>query len=56
MLIPFLGNERGNRPIEIAFKLKEYLDLVDLSGRVVREGKRGSIDLSLSPILQRVDR
>ncbi|MBQ4863472.1 transposase [Pseudoalteromonas sp. MMG013] len=53
-LIPFIGNERENQPVGVAFKLKGYLGLVDLTGRVVREDKRGSIDLSLSPILQRV--
>ncbi|WCN13402.1 transposase [Marinomonas mediterranea] len=53
-LMPFIGNERENQPTGIAFKLKDYFDLVDLTGRVVREDKRGSIDLSLSPILQRV--
>ncbi|WP_243730265.1 hypothetical protein [Marinomonas balearica] len=30
------------------------MSLVYVAGRVVREDKRGSIDLSLSPILQRV--
>ncbi|ADZ90138.1 transposase [Marinomonas mediterranea] len=53
-LIPFIGNEKENQPSGIAFKLKDYLDLVDLTGRIIREDKRGSIDLSLSPILQRV--
>ncbi|WCN10082.1 transposase [Marinomonas mediterranea] len=53
-LMPFIGNERENQSAGIAFKLKDYLDLVDLTGRVVRQDKRGSIDLSLSPILQRV--
>ncbi|WCN10081.1 transposase [Marinomonas mediterranea] len=53
-LMPFVGNERENQSVGIAFKLKDYLDLVDLTGRVVRQDKRGSIDLSLSPILQRV--
>lgn len=53
-LMPFIGNERENQPTGIAFKLIDYLDLVDLTGRVVREDKRGAIDLSLSPILQRI--
>lgn len=32
----------------------EYFDLVDRSGRVLRSGKRGSIDADLAPILLRI--
>jgi hypothetical protein len=32
----------------------EYFDLVDKSGRILRSGKRGSIDADLSPILLRI--
>ena len=45
----FFGDYTG-----LPFKLTDYLELVDLTGRVIREGKRGSIDLSLAPILQRI--
>ncbi|MFT2110125.1 hypothetical protein [Marinomonas sp. 2405UD68-3] len=30
------------------------VQLIDLTGRIVRHDKRGAIDLSLSPILQRL--
>ena len=33
----------------------DYLELIDLMGRVVREDKRGSLDISLAPILQRIN-
>ncbi|MBN1567857.1 MAG: transposase [Acidobacteria bacterium] len=32
----------------------QYFDLVDLSGRMLREGKRGAIDPGLAPILWRI--
>ncbi|MCZ2720252.1 transposase [Marinomonas sp. 15G1-11] len=57
-LYPFVGNERPDnvegRPKGISFKLADYLQLVDLTGRIVRHDKRGAIDISLSPILQRL--
>ncbi len=36
-------------------RLTDYLELVDRSGRGIREGKRGSIDIQLSPILERLN-
>ena len=32
----------------------EYIDLVDRSGRMVRQDKRGAIDADLAPILARI--
>ncbi len=32
----------------------EYIDLVDRSGRLVRQNKRGAIDPDLAPILMRI--
>ncbi len=34
--------------------VSEYFDLVDMSGRLMRSGKRGTIDPDLAPILQRI--
>jgi hypothetical protein len=42
-------------PKGIPFKLTDYIELVDLSGRVIREDKKGFIDPALSPILQRLN-
>jgi REP element-mobilizing transposase RayT len=39
---------------QIPYDYYEYLELVDWSGRVVREGKRGAIDGCLPPILLRL--
>ncbi|MCZ2721353.1 transposase [Marinomonas sp. 15G1-11] len=53
-LHPFVGNEHKEKNEGILFKLTDYLQLVDMTGRIARQDKRGSIDLSLSPILQRL--
>ena len=39
---------------EIPYHYQEYLELVEWSGRVIREGKRGVIDGRLPPILLRL--
>ena len=38
----------------IPYELRDYLELVDWSGRAVVEGKRGSVPENLPPILQRL--
>ncbi|MDB4837816.1 transposase, partial [Marinomonas sp.] len=54
-LYPFVGNPRKDMPEGLPFKLTDYLELVDMTGRIIREDKRGSIDASLLPILQRLN-
>lgn len=46
----------GSKPdkMGLPFVLKDYLELVDWSGRIVREDKRGQITSSLPPILERL--
>ena len=46
----------GSKPdlIGLPFKLKDYLELTDWTGRLIRQGKRGAIDNSLPPILERL--
>ncbi len=39
----------------LPFKLDDYLELIDWTGRVIRPDKRGSIDAELPPILQRLN-
>ena len=54
-LFPFIGYERQDQPEGLPFKLTDYLELVDFTGRIMREDKRGNIDVSLVPILQRIN-
>lgn len=51
-LQPFLS-ARESRP-QIPFRLKDYLALVDWTGRRIRSDKRGSIDSRLPPLMQRL--
>jgi len=53
-LFPFVGNERRDRPEGIAFAFQDYLELVDWTGRAIREDKRGHIPSHLAPILERL--
>ncbi|MBQ4830455.1 hypothetical protein J8L84_14350 [Alteromonas sp. MMG017] len=39
----------------LPFKLTDYLELLDMVGRINREDERVSIDASLLPILQRLN-
>jgi len=38
----------------IPFKLEDYIDLVDWTGRIIRDDKHGAISSSLPPILERL--
>jgi REP element-mobilizing transposase RayT len=42
-------------PSAIPFSLRDYLELVDWTGRAIREDKRGAISESLPPILARLN-
>jgi hypothetical protein len=53
-LMPFVGNPRAEMPKGLPFRLADYLELVDWTGRVMRDDKRGAIDSSLPPILERL--
>ena len=48
-----IQSESGRRGI-LQMTPAEYFDLVDKSGRMVRSGKRGAIDVDLAPILLRI--
>lgn len=53
-LAPFIGNPRKDMPDGLPFKLDEYLQLVDWTGRILREDKRGAIPQQSPPILDRL--
>ncbi|MEZ9820095.1 transposase, partial [Shewanella sp. 10N.286.45.A1] len=52
-LLPFIGNERINQPKGIGFSLQDYLVLVDETGRIIRDDKRGAISSNAENILSR---
>lgn len=54
-LYPFVGNPREPMPEGLPFQLNEYLELVDWTGRIIRDDKRGAIPASLPPILERLE-
>ncbi len=54
-LLPFIGNEKAYQPKGINFELKQYLELVDETGRAIRDDKRGAISASAANILNRLN-
>lgn len=54
-LLRFAGMPRQIMPKGLPFELKSYLDLVDLTGRIMQEDKRGCIDNNHLPILERLN-
>ncbi len=53
-LAVFEGNIKECEQVGILFGLEDYLKLVDATGKVIRNDKRGAIPLYLSPILERL--
>ena len=53
-LLPFAGNPRNDMPKGLPFRLEDYLELVDWTGRILRDDKRGSIPTDCPPILERL--
>ena len=53
-LMQFVGNPREPMPEGLPFALKDYLELVDWTGRIIRADKRGSIPAETPPILARL--
>ncbi|CAD5247731.1 conserved hypothetical protein [Alteromonas sp. 38] len=53
-LMPFVGNPRKDIPKGLPFLMMDYVQLVDLTGRQVREDKRGAIADTEPPILVRL--
>jgi len=53
-LMPFADQAPDDPEPAIAYDTRDYLELVDWSGRAIIEGKRGSIPDNLPPILDRL--
>jgi len=54
-LFKFVGNARVNMPQGLPFKLNDYIKLVDETGRIMRDDKRGFINNKTPPILSRLN-
>lgn len=53
-LMPFVGPLREPMPEGLPFRLADYLELVDWTGRAIRDDKRGMIPDGIPPILERL--
>ena len=53
-LFPFVGNPRQNMHAGLPFALMDYIALVDLTGRQLAKNKRGLINNTSQPILERI--
>jgi hypothetical protein len=53
-LLHFTNNQRDQPQAGILFAFQDYLELVDWTGRMIRQDKRGYIDTGLPPILRRI--
>jgi REP element-mobilizing transposase RayT len=54
-LMPFAGNPCKTMPRGLPFKLTDYIELIDWTGRIIREDKRGYINNDIPPILHRLN-
>ena len=54
-LLPFVGNPRQNIPKGLPFELTDYLELIELTGRCIREGKAGHIEQNQPALLARLN-
>ncbi|MGL6312883.1 transposase [Vibrio sp. WXL103] len=53
-LFPFIGDPRKESPEGLPLRLDDYVALVDISGRAIREDKPGAIAEARPPILTRL--
>ena len=54
-LLPFVGYPRKDMPEGLPFRLTDYLELVEWTGRIIREDKRGAIPADMPPLLERLN-
>jgi len=53
-LLPFAGNPRQNMPTGLPFRLTDYIELLDWTGRIIRDDKKGSNSTHIPPVLARL--
>ena len=54
-LMPFVGNPRQPMPDGLPYNLVDYIQLLDWTGRQIRDDKRGSISDETPPVIQRIN-
>jgi hypothetical protein len=54
-IMPFVGNPKKTMPTGLPFEVADYIQLVDLTGRCIRQNKRGYIDEKQPAILARLN-
>ena len=54
-LLKFEGNLKNTEQTDIIFGQTDYIELVDWTGRIIRDDKRGAINVNLPPILARLN-
>lgn len=56
ILQPFLDDQKidNTQSKQVPFKFTDYLQLIDWTGRIIREGKKGAIPDSTTPILEKL--
>ena len=54
-LYAFAGNPREDMPEGLPFKLSDYIELVEWTGRQIHPNKRGAISAKTPPLLERLD-
>jgi REP element-mobilizing transposase RayT len=55
ILLPFVGNPRKEMPKGLPFELTDYLELIELTGRCLREDKAGHIEVNQPALLERLN-
>jgi len=55
LLYPFVGYPKQGQPEGIQMRLSDYLELVDSTGRILKNNKRGAISADSEKILTRLD-
>ena len=54
-LLPFAGNPRLHMPDGLPFKYTDYLELIEWTGRILRDDKKGAIPATTADILSRMN-
>jgi hypothetical protein len=54
-LLPFIGHPRKNMPKVLPFELQNHLQLIELTGRCIREDEAGYIETKQPALLTRLN-